>query len=133
MSKQFIKGYSKKNGKEALKMGRSRLGTLIRIITGHNGLNYFRSKVDRELSGLCRFCEESDETFWHFATDCPVFITERRDSFLGKDIECEWTVDMLMNMAEHTKIAKALQGYEDIWWEDEERESNEPEPEPEPD
>ena len=32
----------------------------------------------------------------------------------------EWNVDMLMDMCENLKIAKALEGYDDIWFDDEE-------------
>ena len=135
MSKQFIKDYSQKRVKDAMSFGRRRLGTLIRIITGHNALNYFASKVDASRCSQCRFCLEEDETFWHFATDCPVFWKERRDEFvsMGQDME-KWEVGQLLQLSDQIKIAKALEGYDDIFYEDNfEYPNTQTNPDPEPD
>ena len=50
---------------------------MIRIITGHNNLNYFQSKLDTDRDPLCRLCEEEDETFDHWVQDCPVLRQQR--------------------------------------------------------
>ena len=101
MSKQFLKEVSRTRAKDLLKMGRSRVGTLIRIVTGHNGLNYFKNKVDQEWDPECRFCNEDAETFWHFATECPVFWNERMDAFGEFRVnEYEWKVAELMTLAD---------------------------------
>lgn len=34
-------------------------------------MNYFQFKVDPDVNPLCRFCEEQNETFHHYITDCP--------------------------------------------------------------
>jgi ribonuclease HI len=134
MSKQFIGSYNQKRAKDAISFGRRKLGTLIRIITGHNALNYFASKVDENRCSLCRFCLEEDETFWHFATDCPVFWKERRDTFLNMNPDTDnWEVKLLLQLSDQVKIAKALEGYDDIYYEDNydyPNTQNNPDPEP---
>ena len=132
MSKLFIKNSCKFKAKEALTMGRQRLGTLIRIVTGHNALNYFRNKVDEDINSECRFCMEEDETFWHLVTECPAFATLRREILLDADVRSEWSVSALMSVAEIVDIARALEGWEDVW--DDYHEGNtQNEPLPEPD
>ena len=137
MSKQFIKSIDMGRSKKILKYGRRKIGTLVRIITGHNRLNYFGSKVDKDLDPTCRFCGEDDETFWHFATDCPVFRQERDDCFHGWSIENGvWEPEELVDFANVLKIAKSLEGYSDIWFGENDNESvysNENRPDPEPD
>jgi hypothetical protein len=117
--------------------GRAKLGTLIRIITGHNALNYFGSKIDAESDPTCRFCLEDDETFWHFLKDCPVFWREQLEFInannQGKPSNMDWSVGTLLHFAETTKIAMALEGYEDIWFDENEfldNAQNPPPPEP---
>ena len=134
MSKQFIKEYRSKDSSTAMKFGKNKVGTLVRIITGHNALNYFGSKVDPEVDPLCRFCQEDDETFWHLATVCPVFWKERMEILLGDDIEMgSWDVERLLEFASVTKIAKALEGFNDIWFDESWLEPTQNQPSPEPD
>jgi hypothetical protein len=134
MSKKFLNQVDMNKSKKLMTYGRSKLGTLIRIITGHNRLNYFGSKIDTDLDPECRFCGEDDETYWHLATDCPVFWAERNECFGRWCIKngC-WTAEALLNFAGTIKIAKALEGYSDIWFENstlDVSDDNEPEPEP---
>jgi ribonuclease HI len=134
MSKQFIKKYDKKKCKDAMSYGRGKLGTLIRIITGHNALGYFRNKIDSDVDPMCRFCQEGDETFWHMLTECPVFCREQLE-FMGDNTEREeWDVPSILQFADITKIAKALEGYDEIWFDNDEIDSystqNQPQPEP---
>jgi hypothetical protein len=134
MSKQFIKEFDKRKARAALSFGRARLGTLIRIITGHNALYYIKNKIDKEIDSLCRFCLEDDETFWHMATECPVFWRERRDIFLGKEIcDGKWETGDLIAFAEIYKISMELDGYDEIYYEDYAFSSTQNSPEPEPD
>ena len=98
-------------------------------------MNYFGSKVDKDLDPLCRFCGEDDETYWHLATDCPVFRMERDECFQGWSIENGvWKSEELINFADIPKISKALEGYGDIWFEEDSdmtlNDVNQPEPEP---
>ena len=75
LAKQFYSRPDSNVAKYAYKMDRLKLGRFLRLVAGHNGLNYFKSKVDPEISPLCRFCEEKDETFYHLVDNCPIFRT----------------------------------------------------------
>ena len=81
MSKIFFSGAAINKAKYIYKLSSCALGRLIRITSGHNNLNYFQSKLDKELSPLCRLCEEEDETFDHWLSDCPVLRQERANIF----------------------------------------------------
>ena len=61
---------------------------LLELITGQNNLNYVQSKIyPGEISELCRFCEEEEETFEHLINECPCFITYRRDILKNRPIK----------------------------------------------
>ena len=79
MGKLFYEGPDKKRAKYVCKLARMSLARFVRIISGHNSLFYFRSKVDKEISPICRFCLEADESFEHLINDCPRFNTYRRE------------------------------------------------------
>jgi hypothetical protein len=90
--------------------------------------------VDEDENSVCRFCLEDEETFWHLATDCPVFWRERNDAFGCNDITKTWDFNMIMNFAENLKIAKALEGDENIYFGDEgEKDGYQDRPPPGPD
>jgi hypothetical protein len=81
---------------------------------------------------------EDDETFWHFATNCPVLRREREEVFLGRDIEGgDWNAGNLLQFADITKIAMTLEGYDGIWYGSEcdvdTDDDYAPRPDPEPD
>ena len=134
MSKLFLKGVDRSRSKAAMKYGRAKLGNLIRILTGHNSLNYFTSKKEPEMDPMCRFCMEEDETFWHLATECPVFWREQMEHFNVQDLKQGiWKVDEILQFSEVTKIAMALEGYDGIWFDvsyNNESSQNQPQPEP---
>ena len=44
-------------------------------------MNYFQNKIDGETSPLCRLCEEEDETFIHWLTECPVLREHQTEIF----------------------------------------------------
>ena len=98
--------------KQILMHGRHRVGTFIRIISGHNGLNYFRNKVDPEsYDPYCRFCKENQfETFIHFISSCPRFANFARETFLNllPDHTQDWNPDLLLSFADHPDIRGAL-------------------------
>ena len=98
-------------------MGSRKVGRYIRIITGHNALGYFANKVDNNINPTCRYCKENNETFWHFANECPVFRASVEDIMLGRDlIHGNWDVDSLLEIAGLNKIAEILEREtEDCW------------------
>jgi ribonuclease HI len=139
MSKQFVGVYDKKRSRAIMKFGRSRVGTIVRAITGHNGLRYFRSKVDGTLDPTCRFCEEENETFWHLVAECPVFINKSREVMISGVTTDSWAVHEVVEFLEYKKIAVAFEDCDEIWYEEEIRnedvnnDSPTVRPDPEPD
>ena len=76
--------YSKPDSNKAkyfLKLSSYNLGRMIRLISGHNKLIFFQSLLNNEISPLCRLCEEEDETFAHWVSECPVLRQDRTDIF----------------------------------------------------
>ena len=121
-TKLFCREIDMKKSGEFIGFGRHKLGKIIRIITGHNTLNYHKSKVDPLISNTCRFCLQSPETSWHLATECPALLAETRQCFLGKELQTEnWEVEELVNFSEIVRVEAALEGWEyqhDVWDDD---------------
>ena len=61
-----------------MQLTRFQLGRYIRIITGHNNLLYHRSNINPDINPMCRFCNETQETFIHFISDCPALWQEQQ-------------------------------------------------------
>ena len=81
MSKIFFNGPEPNKAKHLIKLSSYKLGRLLRLLSGHNRLNYFQSLIDPSISPLCRLCEEEDETFHHWVEECPVLRQHRTDIF----------------------------------------------------
>ena len=84
---------------------------LIQLITGQSNLNCVQSKIDPvNISPLCRFCEEEDETFAHLLNECPCFLTYHRDILLNKSIinTLSWSPKQLLNFSYIPGIDEAL-------------------------
>ena len=117
-TKQFITEHNAVRSKEFYKLSRIKLGTIVRVITGHNNLGYHMSKMVPGFGGGCRFCEETTETFVHFLTDCPKFSEVRGDTFLTRTLEMSQLTEIktadLIAFAEHPEIADALLMYGDF-------------------
>lgn len=97
IAKYFFPRNDKIKARNAMKLSRLQLSRFIRIITGHNQLKYYMSKLDSSISPLCRFCREADETFHHFVFDCPSLFFSRQEIFL--DLDMNWTVDKLIKFS----------------------------------
>ena len=83
--------------------------TWVEIVTGQNNLNYIQNKIYPMLSPLCRFCEEEEETFFHFLTDCPVFNEKRSEILLSRDVKPEdWKMYQIIKLAKVNDIKNAL-------------------------
>ena len=112
MTKLFYQKPDKNQAKYVLKLGRLELSRFIKIATGHNGLFYFKSKIDREINPECRFCLQENETFYHLATECPVFREKREQVFLDKlpITNSKWSVRTLLIFSQESGIRDALDG-----------------------
>lgn len=109
-SKQFISKPNKTKAKYIYKLNRQKLGRFIRIITGHNNLNYHRSVIDPSQKNKCRFCQQEKETFYHFLHECPTFNSKRREIFLDNmpSNDQSWSVDDLLRFSAIPPINDAL-------------------------
>ena len=113
-SKQFLALPDRNKAKYCYSLNRQELGRLIRIVTGHNNLFYHRSNVDKtsSTSPLCRFCNETNETFYHFATECPCFRLSRFQYFNSDSClnDGKWSVRRLIDFSNIPSISAALGG-----------------------
>ena len=112
-TKNFYPYPSKIKYEETGKLSRSSLATLVKIVTGQNNLNYLTNIIFPELSGLCRFCEEEDESFIHLVNECPVFLEKRIEIFKDDwpiENSLTWKPSALVDFAYHPPIAEALAG-----------------------
>ena len=116
MAKQFYSGPDSTQAKYILKLSRLELSRILRLISGHNGLFYFKNKIDKEINAVCRFCLENDETFYHLITDCPVFFKSRREIFL----ECpfnddnKWSVRNMLLFSYLPGVREAIDGQTEL-------------------
>ena len=122
MTKLFIKAPNKNQSKYVIKLGRLEMSRYIKLITGHNGLFYFKNKIDPIISPTCRFCLEEDETFHHLLMDCPRMRSNREIIFLDSmpDFNSNWSVRDLLSFSNLTGIREALDGDTALKWFDEE-------------
>ena len=118
MGKLFYNGPDKNKAKYVCKLPRMKLARFIRLVSGHNSLFYFRSKVDPEIRPTCRFCLEEDETFWHIINHCPRFFTYRREQFADQIIQNDhrWRIDELISFSYLPGINHALEGDTGLEW-----------------
>ena len=116
-TKQFFQEIDSLKSKDLYKETRIKVGKLIRVISGHNTLNYHMSLMAPGHDHRCRFCEAANETFYHYLTECPGFETLRAEIFykfaLHKEEVPELKVQDILNFAEDTRICHALEFYQD--------------------
>ena len=98
MTKYFFPRQCALKSKKICKLSRLQLGRFVRIITGHNNLRYYQSKLDINVSAYCRFCLQQPETFHHFVFECPSLHFSRQRIFLDclPNVQMNWDVDKLL-------------------------------------
>ena len=94
------------------KLARLELGRFVRIITGHNNLNYFQHRIGLWGTRTCRFCNIDDETFIHLTNDCPRWWQTSRDLFCDKlpTNDMTWSVRNLLDYSYNPAINAAFEG-----------------------
>ena len=97
-SKKFLDSPNTIRAKKVLQLPRLKMKRLVEIITGHNNLSYFQFKVDPDVNPVCRFCEEENETFHHFITDCPR-LRQLRTNTLGQFNHKDWKINQLIQFS----------------------------------
>ena len=101
MSKFWYGTQDKHRAKEVCALSRLKLGRFVRIISGHNALNYYNHVLNPVLSPVCRLCKNADETFHHLATECPATLPSRLEFFGPRDIlvNMDWKVEELLEFS----------------------------------
>ena len=97
-SKKFLAKPCSIRAKKILQLPRLKMKRLVEIITGHNNLSYFQYKIDPDVNPFCRFCEEENETFHHFITDCPRLRQFRADT-IGHFNSGDWKINQLIQFS----------------------------------
>ena len=111
-TKLFYIGPMKSQARYVYKLARLELGRFVRLVSGHNNLNYFQHRIGLHHSPLCRFCLETDETFFHLVTDCPRFHQTRVGIFLDETPTntMRWSVRDLLDFSYTPAIDVAMIG-----------------------
>ena len=113
-TKHFYGGPDPSKAKFVYKLARLELGRFIRLITGHNNLNNFQTRIGLWNDDRCRFCGTCEETFYHLVTDCPRLWQSRRDIIgdLKPDNDMKWSV---RDMIDFTYIPRVNEAFEGSW------------------
>ena len=98
--------------KYVYKLARLELGRFVRLVTGHNNLNHFQSRIGLWHSRSCRFCGHDEETFLHLLHDCPCFYQARTDTFCDRlpTNDMTWSVRQIIDYSYTPSIDAALIG-----------------------
>ena len=111
-TKSFYAGPNPNKAKYVYKLARLELGRFVRIITGHNNLNFFQTKIGLLDEDTCRFCSGGKETITHLMNVCPRFITHQRDILMGSSpsADMKWSVRDLLEFSYIPGINEAFEG-----------------------
>ena len=110
-AKSFYGKPDPNKAKYVYKLARLELGRFVRIITGHNNLNFFQAKLGLATSPVCRLCNEGDETITHMMTDCPALMLPRHEILQGRLPlpDMEWSVRKLLDFSYYPSINEAFE------------------------
>ena len=115
-TKTFYKKPDANKAKYVYKLSRLELGRVVRLVTGHNNLNFFQAKLGYSDTGTCRFCNDGEETITHLMGPCVRFIQTRADIFRGivPGDDMRWSVRELLRFSYTPCINDALEGAKPI-------------------
>jgi len=101
---------SKSRSDVILKKDRQTVRGLVKIITGHNNMNYHRNIQKLTDDSTCRRCEEAEETAWHVVWECPE-LQDIRQATLRQgnnqhnrptsSTDCQWSINRLVSFMGH--------------------------------
>ena len=111
-SRSFYGGPNPGKARYVYKLARLELGRFVRIITGHNNLSFFQTKLGYQTNRSCRFCGTGDETISHLLNCCPRFINVRREILKDKQPmpDMRWSVRELLEFSYSPGINEAFEG-----------------------
>ena len=112
-TRSFYRGPNPSKARYVYKLARLELGRFVRLITGHNNLNFFQTKIRLWHDPLCRFCGQGNETISHLLGSCPCFYNIRCDIFGSGFVNLEdpWSVRELLRFSYHPDINCAFEGH----------------------
>ena len=111
-AKGFYSFPDKNKAKYVYKLARLELGRFVRLITGHNNLNYFQNRIGLQHKKYCRWCNSGHETINHFIHECPKFWKISRE-VLGLEPPTnnqKWSVRALLDFTYVPEINEAFEG-----------------------
>ena len=111
-SKSLYGGPNPGKARFVYKLARLELGRFVRVVTGHNNLNFFQNKIGLCPTRSCRFCDNGDETLTHFLVACPRLRGLRGDIFLDRtpSSDMTWSVRDLLQFSYSPGLNEAYEG-----------------------
>ena len=111
-TKSFYSRPCRNKAKYVYKLARLELGRFVRIVTGHNNLNFFQNKLGLSNVATCRFCGDGNETVTHILSVCSRFVSQRREIFSDKipNPDMKWSVRDLLNLSYMPGLNEAYEG-----------------------
>lgn len=112
--KRYIKPFNKIKAEKLIKMSKTKLRTVIGLLSGHASTNGFLKKFGKTLNDRCRFCkhENISETTLHLLSECEALERLRYKHFLdGKPTDkCILNADFkpILKFAKESKIIEKL-------------------------
>ena len=73
-----------------------------------SNLSYHASKIDPTIYPMCGLCDEKEETFYHFLTECPRLMITRQNIGLDQMDRETWTQERLLELARVPAIEALL-------------------------
>ena len=111
-TKSFYSRPEPNKARYVYKLARLELGRFVRVVTGHNNLNFFQNKIGLCATKVCRFCGLGDETITHLWASCPRFFSAKRETFQDKlpSPDMLWSVRGILNFSYYPGINGAFEG-----------------------
>ena len=111
-TKSFYDGPNVSKARFVYKLARLELGRFIRIITGHNNLRFFQTKIGLWGDSACRLCGQGPETITHFIRNCSRMEGKSEEHFLKMlpSPDMKWSVRGLLDFSYIPEINEAFEG-----------------------
>ena len=111
-TKSFYGKPDMRKAKFVIKLARIELGRFVRIVTGHNNLNFFQTKIGLWKDSRCRFCGEGPKTITHLIRSCPRHCANSREMFHGSmpGPDMSWSVRNILDFSYIPSINRAYEG-----------------------
>ena len=115
-TKQWFPTTNRAKSKLLLRQDKNSLGLIVQLISGHNRLRYQESKMNQDVSPLCRAGCTVDETSWHIVCECPALWKLRAEVFNtyhNISAPLKWSVQQIKKLVKNSRVIELLQGEQD--------------------